>query len=939
METISYEAGLDRDYLALTDKHKSIVVTIESALTAFIQHGKAKPITIQGPYGSGKTQLLYHLFKYVWDKGAIGIYTHLEKLVPKQVIMSSGEYTTYLKHALDEEVQALLKGDSKLMSGELSSVRQYALNRIAPLKNRKVSVFLFVDEIEQQYKILDERVRTDDHSPMKEILRTTERGDAGFYMVLAFAPVSFYEFSKGEAQTRSFLPLMLPVLTAANLREMMGGFSNLVWWMGRGRYGWALKVFDTLKANIQDMDICQKKEFLDICRNLGSIGGVPCLVEEQIEIVDDFEAFRNFLVRIAPHHEGNEIYSGDTKAVKKCRVLSPQHDVTTIIQKSLKDSKIVAGTDISYYLTLILEAMSGPNKKIPIFTDAEEWRELLSMVGDITLEFEGQERTPTIELERLQSDSDFPFNVRRYAEDIASLEEGYCICPRYIRSLFPFPISSPNLVNKKIAEQRETLGDQTFLAREEHNSISVIVFLNDSKAQDYLSNHIVEFLEETKALLVISLSDGDELSLPSIAKWLQKEERLRIARPRGIISDFLVSFHYWLRSEKGETLPLQSLSDSLSKSEVVADKEKARKIKYYASRVGDYIEGEKPRVLSSKYLLKDRTGFDSKIGFAREVMGFAFVENKQDWEALYEFRKTFEKTEFVRRESTSKLTGVPTALQNLVVEAKGKILPAALLRRVNESLNKHLPDLRDVVKELDMDKFASIPVDEPSKVVFQGIYLFLKDFHDPSISVERLREAQNAWDRMVSRMETLANNIVELEKLFYGKMILTHPLAVDQTRITSMSKIVASRESKISPYSKFLLALLMNATREVVEPELNKIEKRFQEFKNDVEDDTNRYAAVLKSFDSIDDDTFQWLGKSKTQVLDECAERIQNACEQLLQGGKLSLENVPDLTNFMESISEIADDLETLSEIDNSISISKAKAKEIGRKLQTWGAK
>ena len=91
METISYEAGLDRDYLALTDKHKSIVVTIESALTAFIQHGKAKPITIQGPYGSGKTQLLYHLFKYVWDKGAIGIYTHLEKLVPKQVIMSSGE--------------------------------------------------------------------------------------------------------------------------------------------------------------------------------------------------------------------------------------------------------------------------------------------------------------------------------------------------------------------------------------------------------------------------------------------------------------------------------------------------------------------------------------------------------------------------------------------------------------------------------------------------------------------------------------------------------------------------------------------------------------------------------------------------------------------------------------------------------------------------------
>ena len=44
-------------------------------------------------------------------------------------------------------------------------------------------IVLFVDEIEQKYKSLDEIVQTDDHSPMKEALRAVERGDAGFYLV------------------------------------------------------------------------------------------------------------------------------------------------------------------------------------------------------------------------------------------------------------------------------------------------------------------------------------------------------------------------------------------------------------------------------------------------------------------------------------------------------------------------------------------------------------------------------------------------------------------------------------------------------------------------------------------------------------------------------------------------------------------------------------
>jgi ABC-type lipoprotein export system ATPase subunit len=67
-QNVSYEAGLERDYSLLTEKHKSAVEKLESSLSVFLKSGKGKPVTIQGPYGSGKTQLLYHLYKYVWAR-------------------------------------------------------------------------------------------------------------------------------------------------------------------------------------------------------------------------------------------------------------------------------------------------------------------------------------------------------------------------------------------------------------------------------------------------------------------------------------------------------------------------------------------------------------------------------------------------------------------------------------------------------------------------------------------------------------------------------------------------------------------------------------------------------------------------------------------------------------------------------------------------------
>jgi hypothetical protein len=161
-------------------------------------------------------------------------------------------------------------------------------------------------------------VVTDDNSPMREVIARINNGASGFYLVLAFAPVSFYEFSKGEAQTSRFLPTILPIVEPMTFRTFFGETGNLIWWMGKGRYRGVSRTQDILNANISDIRKISKKELFEVCNNIGSIGGVPALEFENIEKVDDFDTFRDFLIHLEPNENGGEIHSGPTKVVTKC---------------------------------------------------------------------------------------------------------------------------------------------------------------------------------------------------------------------------------------------------------------------------------------------------------------------------------------------------------------------------------------------------------------------------------------------------------------------------------------------------------------------------------------------------------------------------------------------------------------------------------------------
>jgi len=938
-KVISYEADLDQEYETLTEKHETIKRSLEAALSLYLKEKKAKPVTIQGPYGSGKTQLLYHLFKFTWENGGIGIYAHLEKIIPSQEMGASG-YADYLKELLNKEAELLRKGESELMIGK---VRDYAVNHMREVSNTESPIVLFVDEIEQQYRLLVERVRTDDHSPMREVMARVNRGEAGFHMVLAFAPVSFYEFSKGEAQTDRFLPTILPIVEPKTFRKVFGEIGNLVWWMGKGRYRGVSRTWDIFRANVSNINGISRKELQDVCRNIGSIGGVPALDFESIEKIDDFNNFKGFLIQLEPKKEGGEIYSGNIKIIKRCRIYDGKnHDLINVLEKSLRSSGASKVADIASYLSTLLDAISTSDGRMPLFTDMDDWKELFNMAEDIILEFEGEANLPSEDLKKLRDEvSDFSFNIRDNAKKVSPLEEGYCIAPNFLRTLFPFPISSPNLTTTKIERQREDLADQTYLGKEERNSISVLFFLNEDKIRKYLVQESKNFLKETRALVAVNLGKEEEFDISKLARWLQKEGRLKVITPRGVLSDFLASFFYWIKNERQESLPVARLSEKLEENQSVPEKDKARKIAYYTSRVNEYLDSELPKPAPAKYILRDKTGFDPKIGFASSVWGFAFVDNKNDWEAIYKFRDEFESTQFVKAESKDKHTGVPTALENLIIQdRKTKALSTGVvLRRVSDSFGEHLPDLGDVVEELNKDEFVTIPADEDSKLVFEGIFLYLKEWKDPSKAEEEFQEGKFNWDGLISRINKLAIKIEEFEKSTDENIPLTHSLEADKTKIASIGKILGEYQTKTSPYTKFLLSTFIDRTIAVVEPKLNETDKNFGGFLYSLGDEIKRYRSNLNNIEAFEKDTLEWVNKSRDEIRDEFQQKFKEACQKLTRGGKISLEDIPDVTAFTDRVGEIADELQMLGEMNEDIKQCKTKALEINERLRKWEAK
>lgn len=285
----------------LSKEHKVVRIELEKRLNDFLQGKSQPPVAIVGAYGSGKSELMCLGYQLVWKQCAPAFMVNLENLLKKiNEPLTPGELTNQLSKILTDQVSELRRclDEDDLPSedlflpdfedgekvGEYFSSMGFSVDHIKnALENGRV--VLFIDEMEQHYNALIEKVPSDDRAPLREVLQRVAGGKVGYYLVLSFGMTSAYEALSGaEARRRPFLYLPLP--TPSDFADTLLGsqtYANFIWWASRGRPGWALPLWDSWKPTIEEWKNKPMEELYGMLTqpieglpavNVGAVGGL-----------------------------------------------------------------------------------------------------------------------------------------------------------------------------------------------------------------------------------------------------------------------------------------------------------------------------------------------------------------------------------------------------------------------------------------------------------------------------------------------------------------------------------------------------------------------------------------------------------------------------------------------------------------------------------------
>lgn len=233
-----------RDFSA---EHELVEQQVIEILKSFEGGQQMDPVSIVGPYGSGKTQLLYHIFEMSWERGIPALYIgHARTILESFERSGTDDLVSWLDTTCKDQVKSIVSRKDKQVDWfppyekKKSKIAECARHLGDWDGERYV---LLVDELEQAYKEFLARQLTSDLSPLRVVLD----GLRQCLMFWCFGLLSAYEFV-GGADLRRFKDLRLPPITKAKVHEWIRAelkpLSNFVWWFSYGRIGWILKLAD-----------------------------------------------------------------------------------------------------------------------------------------------------------------------------------------------------------------------------------------------------------------------------------------------------------------------------------------------------------------------------------------------------------------------------------------------------------------------------------------------------------------------------------------------------------------------------------------------------------------------------------------------------------------------------------------------------------------------
>jgi len=563
---MSAVATYEKQWRALSDEHEQTRKQVNDIVEKFGQDESLQyySYSVVGVFGSGKTQLLYHIHHRSLEQDILPIYFEADRLFKPVFELDSpgpGDVTDIISEKVSALEEAIEQNDSEtaheiLNPGDDADKEELVSSILDAFGGEEIGdKAILVDELEQQYESLQEHVRADENSPLRDWLERENE-----LKFLALAPAGMYEM--GGADRTRCRRIVIPPVDINYLRdeyfENDAGLANACWWLSRGNPRHILSNASELdrRRDIQESPAHQIASFLN---GLDPIGQKPSVVPAAN--LDEIHRGRlKDLLDLAPQDSDEKRrYVIDVEEADKAEFIELAVDIFEV-------DRTVADYLSRYFFFVASTLSDGEN-----VCYVDELSGLFALAIDFLLEY--QHNNPEIEegirevteaYNQLDS-NEMDATIGRLFE-YKQTSKALPFTTNEIREVFRLPIVDPVVKNHTVQEIREAHeGDGCPLWKIDRQNRTVYFFISHRDLESYIQTD--EFLDaalpDGNTVLCITADSPGSLE-GEFEQWLQSNGKLDIETSSPLLSDFLIS----LVGELDETLPadLEEILDELAES-------------------------------------------------------------------------------------------------------------------------------------------------------------------------------------------------------------------------------------------------------------------------------------------------------------------------------------------------------------------------------------
>jgi len=752
----SYEASIGTKWLPLSEQHRKHLDQIDEYVKEYIRGRTDVPrFAVVGPYGQGKTQLLFHILRLTFENGGIAAYIHADRIA--ELIEKRGKNGRILPSRLPQTIREAVMQDFEAISLNQSrslviididkpEVIDYLKNKL-PQDLKAKPLVILIDELEQAYQLLQERIETSDRNPIRSLLDTRET-----YTVLAFAPRSIYEYkigtilAEGEAERSRFDIFYLPPVSSTEIRKFLNiptkGYSNFIWWVSRGRARFLIKAFQQGK----NYTLNAQRGFASFVEAMGKVSGVPCfdldaLVDKEGKFVSNWQETLN-LVPQPSSHEGERalLFKINENFLPKAT------EFFGGLGFAGKHSIILAD-----FLNLLLDALSDENDEAIL--RKKNVLPLIRVTYELTLEHTYDEMLVSElqkRLDELQAHSDLRYSLPDMMEEsnvAESVRRDRCLPFDFEKLLefFPFPLSSPQLpgTSKELVDKWLSDLDDYPLAEDNEGATTILYFSDFEHFKRYCNNEKSAFLQknlsESKQSVILLLRGGDvpPTDWPGVVRWLKSQNRLYAEKVRPLLlADFLANALFlMLQNSSQPRLPLKKEVEILrGEFEEKGDRASATKIYRYQGALDELVKsGIQNLPGSSKSFIYKTQGvaFEREVSWRTGAEAFFypftlsfFPEDDEGLRALSQLRSWAERSGRPLFEFLPEAGGYRTAVRFLpTTDRKGVPQHSESVEAIRNCYKGLTDDLSALANlGVSRDEFRTLVEDELSQYLLESYY-------------------------------------------------------------------------------------------------------------------------------------------------------------------------------------------------------------------------